>query len=56
VRHIFISLLFILCATAHASAQDVSEVEIQVERLRAHLREVVDREAQLHSLMHLRTG
>src|SRR5215204_1252914 len=43
------SLLFLLVAAiaCPARAQDVSAVELQIERLRAQLRDVVDREAQL---------
>lgn len=47
VRHILVSLLFALAAACPAWAQDVSAVEIQIERLRTQLRDVVDREAQL---------
>lgn len=47
MRHIFISLLLVLGGAFPAWAQDVSAVEIQIERLRAQLRDVVDREAQL---------
>ena len=47
VKRIFISLLLVLGACVPAWAQDVSAVELQIERLRAQLREVVDREAQL---------
>lgn len=47
VRHILVSLLFALAAASPAWAQDVSAVELQIERLRAQLRDVVDREAQL---------
>jgi cell division protein FtsB len=47
VRHIFISLLFALSAASAALAQDVSAVELQIERLRVQLRDVIDREAQL---------
>lgn len=47
MRSIFISLLLILGAAAQAVAQDVSAVELQIERLRAQLRDVVDREAEL---------
>ena len=44
---IFVSACLILAAAAAAWAQDVSAVELQIERLRAQLRDVVDREAQL---------
>lgn len=47
VRHILVSLLFALAAASTAWAQEVSTVELQVKRLRAQLRDVVDREAQL---------
>lgn len=47
MRHIFISLLLVLGGAFPAWAQDVSAVEIQIERLRSQLRDVVDREAQL---------
>ena len=47
VRHILVSLLLVLAAVPTAWAQDVSAVELQIERLRAQLRDVVDREAQL---------
>ena len=47
MRHILISALLILGASVAAWAQDVSAVELQIERLRAQLREVVDREARL---------
>lgn len=47
VRHIFIGLLLALAATVPAWAQDVSAVELQIERLRSQLRDVIDREAQL---------
>jgi membrane protein involved in colicin uptake len=47
VRHISISVLLILGVAAQAPAQDISAVEIQIERLRAQLRDVVEREAQL---------
>jgi cell division protein FtsB len=44
------SLLLLLVApiACPARVQDVSAVELQIERLRAQLRDVVDREAQLH--------
>lgn len=47
MRYIFISLLLVLGGAFPAWAQDVSAVELQIERLRAQLRDVVDREAQL---------
>ena len=47
VRHTLASLVFALAVAFPAWAQDVTAVEIQIERLRAHLRDVVDREAQL---------
>jgi cell division protein FtsB len=47
VRQIFISLFLVLATVATAWAQDVSAVEQQIERLRAQLREVADREVEL---------
>lgn len=47
MRRIFISVLLIIGAAFTAWAQDVSAVEIQIERLRSQLRDVVDLEAQL---------
>ena len=47
MRHILTSLVFILTAALTAWAQDVSAVEIQIERLRSQLRDVVDLEARL---------
>jgi membrane protein involved in colicin uptake len=47
VRRIFISLLLVLGAATPSWAQDVSTVEIQIERLRSQLRDVVDLEARL---------
>jgi len=47
VRRIFVSLLLVLGAAVPARAQDVSAVELQIERLRSQLRDVVDREARL---------
>src|SRR5918997_1612489 len=44
---IFVSACLILAAAAAAWGQDVSSVELQIERLRAQLRDAVDREAQL---------
>ena len=47
MSRIFVSVFLILATAATARAQDVSAVELQIERLRAQLRDVVDREAQL---------
>jgi chromosome segregation ATPase len=47
VRHILIGVLLALATVSPAWAQDSSAVELQIERLRAQLRDVVDREAQL---------
>lgn len=47
VRHILVGMLVALAAVSPAWAQDSSTVELQIERLRAQLRDVVDREAQL---------
>ena len=47
VRRIFVSVLLVLGACVGARAQDVSAVEIQIERLRSQLRDVVDLEARL---------
>lgn len=47
MRHILISLLLAFAAAPGAWAQDVSAVELQIERLRAQLRDVMNREAQL---------
>jgi chromosome segregation ATPase len=47
VRHILIGVLLALAAVSPAWAQDSSAVELQIERLRAQLRDAVDREAQL---------
>jgi membrane protein involved in colicin uptake len=47
MRHIFMGVLLALVAASPAWAQDVSAVEIQIERLRAQLRDAVEREAQL---------
>lgn len=47
VRHIFIGLLLALAAAVPAWAQDVSAVELQIERLRSQLRDVVEREGLL---------
>ena len=47
VRRILVSVLLVLSACVGAWAQDVSAVEIQIERLRSQLRDVVDLEARL---------
>ncbi|MDT5270298.1 MAG: hypothetical protein QOH49_2484 [Acidobacteriota bacterium] len=47
MRHVLASLLLALVAASPAWAQDVSAVELQIERLRSQLRDVVDREARL---------
>ena len=47
MRHLLASLLLALAAASASLAQDASAVELQIERLRAQLRDVVDREAQL---------
>ena len=47
VRRIFVSVLLVLSVCVAAWAQDVSAVEIQIERLRSQLRDVVDLEARL---------
>lgn len=47
MRHIFIGLLFAFATAVPVWAQDVTAVELQIERLRAQLRDVVDREALL---------
>ncbi|HEX6185444.1 MAG TPA: hypothetical protein VFZ44_16275 [Pyrinomonadaceae bacterium] len=47
MRRIFIIMLLVLGAAVPAWAQDVSAVEIQIERLRSQLRDVVDLEARL---------
>jgi membrane protein involved in colicin uptake len=47
VRRIFISVLLVLGAAVPAWAQDISAVELQIERLRSQLRDVVDLEARL---------
>lgn len=46
LQKIFIGVLLIVAA-APAQAQDVSANELRIEKLRAQLRDVVDREAQL---------
>ena len=47
MRHVLASLLLALAAVSPVFAQGVSAVELQIERLRAQLRDVVEREAQL---------
>ena len=47
MKNVLASLLLALAAVFPVSAQDISTVEIQIEHLRAQLRDVVDREAQL---------
>jgi len=47
VPNIFIGVLLVVCAAVPAPAQDVSAAELRIEKLRAQLRDVVDREAQL---------
>lgn len=47
IPNIFIGLLLGVGAAVTAAAQDVSAVEVRIEKLRAQLRDVVDREAQL---------
>lgn len=47
MRQIFIGVLLLLLAASAAWAQEISAVELQIERLRTQLRDVVDREAQL---------
>lgn len=47
MRHVLASLLLALAAIYPARAQDISAVELQTERLRTQLRDVIDREAQL---------
>jgi chromosome segregation ATPase len=47
VRHIYIGLLLALVANTPTWAQDVSTIELQIERLRVQLRDVVDREGRL---------
>lgn len=42
-------ILLILVAAVSVSAQDVSAIEQQIERLRAQLREVADKEAELQA-------
>lgn len=47
MRLVFAGVLLALVAGSPALAQNVSAVEVQIERLRSQLRDVVDREAQL---------
>jgi hypothetical protein len=47
LRRLFFSALLVCIPAAHAWAQDVSAVELQIERLRSQLRDVVDLEARL---------
>lgn len=47
VPNIFIGLLLVVAAAVPAPAQDISAAELRIEKLRAQLRDVVDREAQL---------
>ena len=47
MRRLFFSALLVCIPAAHAWAQDVSAVELQIERLRSQLRDVVDLEARL---------
>lgn len=48
LQKIFISVLLVVVGAAvPARAQDVSATELRIERLRAQLRDVVDREGQL---------
>lgn len=47
MRPLVFGVLLVFISTTYAWAQDASAVEIQIERLRAQLREVVDREARL---------
>ncbi|HEX8282037.1 MAG TPA: hypothetical protein VF588_01575 [Pyrinomonadaceae bacterium] len=46
-RHFVFSVLLVFASAAHAWAQDAAAVELQIERLRSQLRDVVDRESQL---------
>ncbi len=53
MARIFLSAFLFLAAAAGAAwAQDVTTVEQQIEKLRAQLREVADREAQLRERAH----
>ena len=47
MRQLVLSVLLVCVPAARAWAQDVSAVELQIERLRVQLRDVVDREARL---------
>lgn len=48
LQQIFISVLLVVVGAAlSAQAQDVSTTELRIERLRAQLRDVIDREGQL---------
>ena len=47
MRHLVFSGLLIFALAAHARAQDVSAVELQIARLRSQLVDVVDLEARL---------
>ena len=47
MRRLIFSALFVLALFSAGWAQDLSAVELQVERLRAQLREAADKEAQL---------
>lgn len=47
MRHILVSLLIALAAASPTWAQDASAAELQIERLRAQLRDVVDMESRL---------
>jgi len=47
VPNILIGVLLVVAAAIPAPAQDVSAAELRIEKLRAQLRDVVDREAQL---------
>lgn len=47
MRFIILGLMLTISAAAQAHAQDTSAVELKIERLRAQLRDVVDREARL---------
>ena len=47
VPNIILGVLLVVSAAVTATAQDISATELRIERLRAQLRDVVDREAQL---------
>lgn len=47
MRRIFLGLLLVLGVSGARLAQDVPAVEMQIERLHAQLRDVIDREARL---------